>query len=174
MIEQAGREVWEWRAERKTLLEKLRGKSAREREKVDGVLRLTCELQKALADSSLDQADLPDPGLKLLEQRARVWLYQYGALVTPFAGQSDPIREHLYWRLLSIWTEAGGELSYSRKKDDPTTPYRPLVDFLTLTLKAILGKTFRPSGIAKIIDRHRPEIARARGLPRRRRSQRLA
>jgi len=76
--------------------------------------------------------------------------------------------------LISIWIDAGGELSYSRKKDDPTTPYRPLVDFLTLTLKAILGETFRPSGIAKMIDRHRPEIAKARGLRRRRRSERLA
>ena len=37
----------------------------------------------------------------------------------------------------------------------PNTPYAPLIDFLTPTLNAILGKTYRPSGIAKMIDRHR-------------------
>jgi hypothetical protein len=173
-IEQAGREVWEWRAERKTGLEKLRGKSARERKKVDGILRLIRQLQKAWADSSLDDTDLPDPGLELRQERAELWLYDYETWVTPYAGQSDPIREHLYWRLMSIWIEAGGELSYSRKKDDPGTPYRPLVDFLTRTLEAILSKTYQPSSIAKIIDRHRPEIAHARGMRRRRRGARFA
>jgi hypothetical protein len=63
--------------------------------------------------------------------------------------------------LMSVWIEAGGKLDYSRKKDDPGTPYGPLVDFLVLTLEAVLGKTYQPSGIAKMIDRHRPEIARA-------------
>jgi hypothetical protein len=69
---------------------------------------------------------------------------------------------------MSIWIDAGGKLEYSRKKDDPGTPYGRLVDFLTRTLEAILGKTYQASAIAKMIDRHRPEIARARGMRRRR------
>jgi hypothetical protein len=46
-------------------------------------------------------------------------------------------------------------LRWSRKKDDAGTPYAPLVNFLTLTLNAILGKALKPSGVAKLIDRHR-------------------
>jgi hypothetical protein len=176
LIEQAGRHFWEWQAERKMWLSTgLRGKPARERKKeVDGVLGLTRQLQKAWTDSGLNDADLPDPGLKLREQRAEVWLYHYGTHVSPYAGQSDPIQEHLYWQLMSIWIDAGGQLDYSRKKDDAGTPYGPLVDFLALTLEAVLDKTYQPSGIARIIERHRPQIAKARGLRRRRRSQRLA
>jgi hypothetical protein len=201
-IEQAGRQFWETRAEREMWLEKLRGKPAAERKKkVERVLRLTRQLQKAWADSSLDETDLPDPGLKLREQRAEVWLYHYGTWVTPFAGQRDPIQNDLEWQLMSIWIEAGGKLDYSRRKekkpsleghryrqepasadygladdrrDRPGTPYGPLVDFLTVTLEAILGMTYRPSGIADIIDNHRPEIAKARGMRRRRRGGRFA
>ncbi len=127
-----------------------------------------------MADSSLDEADLPDPGLKLREQRAEVWLYHYGDHVSSFSNQRDPIQDGLEWELMSIWIEAGGELSFSRKKDDSTTPYRPLVNFLTLTLEAIIGKTYQPSGIADIIENHRPEIAKARGMRRRRRGGRFA
>src|SRR5262249_9687719 len=147
---------------------------ARQKNRVDRALLITRQLQKAWADSSLDDTDLPDPGLKLRQQRAELWLYNYDTWVTPFAGQSDPMKSLLEWTLMSIWLEAGGELSYSRKKDDPGTPYRPLVDFLTRTLEAILGRTYRPSNIAKMIDRHRPEIANARGMRRRRRGGRFA
>ncbi len=174
-IEQVGRDFSEAQAERQAWLKKLRGeKSAREKGRVDRALLLTRQLQKAWADSSLDDADLPDPGLKLRQQRAELWLYNYDTWVTPFAGQSDPMQKQLEWRLMSIWVEAGGELSYSRKKDDPGTTYRPLIDFLTRTLEAILGKTYQPSSIAKMIDHHRPEIANARGMRRRRRGGRFA
>jgi hypothetical protein len=167
-IEQVGRQVWERWAERETwLAENLRGKPpTEERKKVEGVLRLTRQLQKAWADSSLDEADLPDPGLKLREQRAEVWLYLYGSHVSPFTSKRDPIQDELECQLMLIWVEAGGELSYSRKKDDSTTPYSALVDFLTLTLEAITGKTYQPSGIADIIDKHRAEIMNARGMRR--------
>jgi hypothetical protein len=158
-------------------------------------------VQKAWADSSLDDTDLPDPGLRLRQQRAEQWLYHYDIWVTPFAGNNDPMRNQLDWTLMSIWVEAGGKLSYSRKKekrppgrrahtgrgaaarDDrqdhadaerPNTPYAPLVNFLTRTLEAILGRTYGPSNIAKIISRHRPEIANARGMRRRRRGGRFA
>jgi hypothetical protein len=176
LIEQAGRQVWERWAEREMwLVENLRGKPpAEERKKVVRVLRLTRELQKAWADSSLDETDLPDPGLKLREQRAEVWLYHYGDHVSSFSNQRDPIQDDLESQLMSIWIEAGGELSFSREKDDSTTPYRPLVTFLTLTLEAIIGKTYQPSGIADIIENHRPEIAKARGMRRRRRGGRFA
>lgn len=174
-IEQVGRQFTEARAEREAWLKKLRGeKPATAKERVDRALLLTRELQKAWADSSLDDTDLPDPGLKLREQRAEVWLYNYGTWVTPFAGQSDPMQKQLEWTLMSIWVEAGGKLDYSRMKNDPGTPYGPLVDFLALTLKAILGKTYQSSGIAKMIDSHRPEIANARGMRRRRRGGRFA
>jgi hypothetical protein len=173
MIEQAGRQFWGALAERKMWLKNLRGENpARERDKVDGVLRLIRRLEKAWADSSLDEADLPDPGLKLREQRAEVWLYNYGTWVTPYVGQSDPTQELLEWKLMTIWIDAGGKLDYSRKKDDPGTPYGPLVDFLALTLEAILGKTYQPSGIAKMIDRHRPEIKVEWGMRGRQRSRR--
>jgi hypothetical protein len=169
-IERAGRQFSERQAEREAWLKKnLRGKKpAEEKDRVERALLSTREQQKAWANSVLDDTDLPDPGLKLHEQRAEVWLYNYGSHVTPFTSQRDPIQDDLEWQLMSIWIDAGGKLEYSRKKDDPGTPYGPLIDFLALTLEAILGRTYQPSSIAKIIDRHRPEIARARGMRRRR------
>ncbi|WMT71896.1 hypothetical protein [Bradyrhizobium sp. Ash2021] len=167
-IEQVGRQFSEARGEREAWLKTFREKPANEKDRVEHALLKTREQQKAWADSNLDDTDLPDPGLKLRQQRAEQWLYNYDTWVTPFAGQRDFMQNRLEWTLMSIWVEAGGELSYSRKKDDPGTPYGPLIDFLTLTLKAILGRTYRPSNIAKMIDRHRPEIANARGIRRRR------
>ena len=175
VIEQVGRQFSEARAERQAWLKKFRGKEpAGEKKRVDRALKLTRQLQKAWADSSLDDTDLPDPGLKLREQRAEVWLYLYGSHVSPFTSKRDPIQDELECQLMLIWVEAGGELSYSRKKDDSTTPHRPLVTFLTLTLEAIIGKTYQPSGIADIIENHRQEIAKARGMRRRRRGGRFA
>lgn len=173
VIERVGRQFSEAWAEREAWLKKFRGKPATEREQVEGVLRLTRELQKASADSSLDETDLPDPGLKLRQQRAEEWLNNYDIWVTAFADKKNPMQYQLEWTLMSIWADAGGKLRYSKKKDDSNTPYRPLVDFLTLTLAAILGKTYRPSNIAKIIDRHRQVITAARGM-RRRRGERFA
>jgi hypothetical protein len=174
-IEQVGRQFSEARAEREAWLKKFRGeKRTKEKERVDRALLLTRELQKAWADSGLDETDLPDPGLKLRQQRAEQWLNNYDIWVTPYVGQSDPMQKQLEWTLMSIWVEAGGKLDYSRMKNDPGTPYGPLVDFLALTLKAILGKTYQSSGIAKMIDSHRPEIANARGMRRRRRGGRFA
>jgi hypothetical protein len=169
-IEQAGLQFSERQAEREAWLKKnLRGKKpAEEKDRVERALLSTREQQKAWANSVLDDTDLPDPGLKLREQRAEVWLYNYGSHVTPFTSQRDPIQDDLEWQLMSIWIDSGGKLEYSRKKDDPGTPYGPLIVFLARTLEAILGRTYQPSSIAKMIDRHRPEIARARGMRRRR------
>jgi hypothetical protein len=145
---------------------KLRGKQpAREKEKVYRTLLLTRQLQRAWAnladDEDLLEDGLPDPGLKLREQRLSAWLSDYQEWVTPFVGKSDPFQEHLEFQLMSVWIEAGGKLDYSRKKDDAGTPYGPLVDFLALTLESVLDKRYQPSGIAKMIERHRPEIARS-------------
>ncbi|MGW1421666.1 hypothetical protein ACWAT4_16275 [Bradyrhizobium manausense] len=203
-IEQVGRHFSEARAEREAWLKSLREPPAEERAKVEGLLRLTRELRRAWADSSLDETDLPDLGLKLRQQRAEAWLHYYDIWVTPFAGKSDPMQKQLEWELMSIWVEAGGRLDYSRKQekkpssetrgyrragrhaptedrvadnpsaDRPGTPYGQLINFLTIALEAILGKKYQPSGIAKMIDAHRPEIANARGMTRRRRGGRFA
>jgi hypothetical protein len=168
-IEQLGRQFSEVRAEREAWLKNLRGeKPTRAKERVDRALLLTRQLQKAWANSGLDDSDLPDPGLKMHEQRAEVWLYQYGTHVSPYAGPTDPMQSDLEWMLMSMWVEAGGTLSYSRKKDDSITPYGPLIDFLAHALEAIVGKRYQPSNVAKIIDRHRKDIAHARGMARRR------
>jgi hypothetical protein len=174
-IEETGRLFWEARTEREAWLKPLRGKKpAEEKAKVERALLSTREQQKAWADSVLDDTDLPDPGLKLRERRAEHWLYNYDTWVTPYAGKKNPMQDLLEWTLMSIWVEAGGKLRYSKKKDDSTTPYRPLIDFLTRTLEAILGRTYSPFNIASIISKHRPKIANARGMPRRRRGQRFA
>jgi hypothetical protein len=168
MIETFAQRFWEAQGKRNIWVKKLRGKRpAREKDRVYGTLLLTRRLQRAWAKLADDDADfvengLPDPGLKLREQRLEAWLSDYEAWVTPFVGKSDPFQEHLEWQLMMIWIEAGGKPDYSRKKDDSGTPYGPLVDFFALTLEAVLGKTYQPSGIATMIDRHRPEIARAR------------
>jgi hypothetical protein len=174
-IDQTGRHFCEARAEREAWLKTFRAeKPAVVKEKVDRALRSTRDLQKAWADSGLDETDLPDPGLKLRQQRAEEWLNNYDIWVTPYAGKKNPMQNQLEWALISIWVEAGGNLRFSRKKDDATTPYRPLVAFLTVTLEAILGRTYAPSNIASMISKHRSEIANARGMGRRRRGQRFA
>jgi hypothetical protein len=56
--------------------------------------------------------------------------------------------------LLALWIDLfDGDLSFSRKLDG--TPFGPLVEFLTLTLRAITGRAPGPDGIAKIIDQYR-------------------
>ena len=168
MIETFAQRFWEAQVKRRMWVKKLQGRQpAREKDRVYGALLLTLRLQRAWAklahDNDLVEDGLPDPGLKFREQRLRTWLSDYDSWVAPFVGWSDPFQEHLEWQLMSVWIEAGGKLDYSRKKDDPGTPYGSLVDFLTLTLEAVLGETYRPSGIAKMIDRHRPEITMVRG-----------
>lgn len=157
--EEIGRDHWAAQAARATWVKKLGGKQpAKEREKVCNALKSTRELQKelaALVDDGVLDDDFPDPDLQSPEQRLEAWLSDYDVWVRPFAGKSNPIQSELEWRLMDLWKRSGGKLRWSRKKDDPTTPYGPLVDFLTLTLNAILGWAPGPSGIAKMIDRHR-------------------
>jgi hypothetical protein len=163
-IDVCARRFWEEQGKRKIWIERLGGRQpAREKEKVYRALLLTGQLQyawtKLAGDVDFTEDDLPDPGLKLREERLRTWLSNYDSWVTRFRGKSDPIQELLEWKLMIMWVEAGGELDYSRKKNDAGTPYGALVDFLSLTLEAVLGKKYQPSGIAAMIDRHRPDIA---------------
>lgn len=158
-IERIGRDHWEAQAAREMWVRKLRGRRpVKERGKVDNALKSIRQLQKELAvmvaDALLDD-DFPHPDLKSPERRLEEWLSDYDLWVRPFAGQSDPIQAELEWRLMDLWTRSGRKLVWSRKKDDPTTPYGELIEFLTLTLDAILGKSLGPFGVAKMIDRHR-------------------
>jgi hypothetical protein len=165
-IEKWAQLFWEKQEKRKIWIERLRGKqAARENKRVNRVLLLTIELQQEWAklandDDHFSEDDLPDPSLKLRMQRLTAWLSNYSTWVTQFFGNSDPIQEGLERQLMSTWIEAGGQLDYSRKKNHAGTPYGPLVDFLALTLEAVLGKKYQPSGIAAMIDRQRRRITR--------------
>ena len=158
-IERIGQEYWEIRASRKMWVNKFRRKQpAKQREKIRKALILMRQLQKVLAelvDDGLLGDDFPHPHLERPEQRLKELLYDYDLWVGLFAGQSNPIQADMESMLMHLWRRSGGKLSYSRKKDDPGTPYGPLVDFLTHTLNAILGKAPKPSGVAKLIDRYR-------------------
>ena len=158
-IERIGRDYWEAQATREKWRKKLQGKNpAKQREKIRKVWISMCQLQKVvaeLADNGLLDDDFPHPDLKSPEQRLEAWLSDYDLWVGLFAGQSNPIQADMESMLMHLWRRSGGKLSYSRKKDDPGTPYGPLVDFLTHTLNAILGKAPKPSGVAKLIDRYR-------------------
>lgn len=183
-IEQLGRDYWEARAARAMWVKKLQGKDPpTQRGKVHGAWKLMCQSREALAgllkDGLLDDDSL-DPDLKSWEEKLlEKWLSDYDVWVGPFSGKSNPIQARLEWELMRLWKRSGGKLSYSRRKESgrrahtgrgatarddgqdyadaerPGTPYALLVDFLTLTLNAILGKALKPSGIAKVIDRHR-------------------
>lgn len=111
-------------------------------------------LEGVLADGLLDD-DFVHPDFETPENRLDAWLSDYDLWVQPFAGKKDPIKAELESRLMDLWKKSGGALRWSRKKDDAGTPYAPVVDFLTLTLNAILRKAFTPSGVAKMIVRHR-------------------
>jgi hypothetical protein len=158
-IERIGRDYWEAQATREKWRKKLQGKNpAKQREKIRKVWISMRQSQKALAElagNGLLDDDFPHPNLKSPEQRLGAWLSDYDLWVRPFAGQNNPIQSELEWRLMDLWKRSGGKLRWSRKKDDAGTPYAPLIDFLTLTLNAILGKALKPSGVAKLIDRNR-------------------
>ena len=98
----------------------------------------------------------PDFSFKPQEQWLQDWFFAYKNVDrAPCSGRSDPIRDLLlYESLLEQWVgPLGGKLAYSRRLDG--TPYGPLIEFLTITLKAILGEAPGPHGIAKIIERYR-------------------
>jgi hypothetical protein len=183
-IDRIGRDHWEGVDTREMWVKRFKGKQpAKQRKKVEYALVSIRQSQKAIAvlvDDGLLDDDFPHPNLSHPEHCLNEWLSDYDMWVQPFAGKSNPIQAELEWQLIELWRKSGGKLTYSRKKEKgradtgrgatprkdrqdhaaaerPNTPYAPLVDFLKLTLSAILGNTYRPSGIAKMIDRHRGE-----------------
>jgi hypothetical protein len=183
-IDGIGQDYWKAVDTREIWLKRLQGKQpAKQRKKIDQALVSIRQSEKALAvlaDDGLLDDDFPHPNLSHPAHCLKEWLSDYDMWVQPFAGKGNLIQAELEWQLIQLWRKAGGKLAYSRKKEKgrtdtgrrvtrpegrqdhadaegPNTPYAPLVDFLTLTLSAILGKTYRPSGIAKMIDRHRGE-----------------
>jgi hypothetical protein len=183
-IDGIGQDHWEAVDTRERWVKKLQGKKpANQRKKIDQALAAIRQSEKALAvlvaDGLLDD-DFPHPNLSHPEHCLKEWLSDYDMWVQPFAGTSNPILAELEWQLIGLWKTSGGKLAYSRTKEKgrtdtgrratprehrrdhadperPNTPYAPLVDFLKLTLNAILGDTYSPSGIAKMIDRYRGE-----------------
>ncbi len=156
-IDAVGQRYWEKSAES---IRKRR--SAAQRENAYSALLLTVRLRRAQA--GLDEgalAGVPDPDLKLREKALQKWLSDYQVYSAPFAGRNNPLQRQLEWQLMRIWKgPLRGRLVYSRTLDG--TPYGPLVDFLAIVFKAILGKALGPSGIAKMIDRHRKSSTRQR------------
>jgi hypothetical protein len=166
---------------------------AKQRKKIEQALVSIRQSQKALTvpvdNGRLLDDDFPHPNLSHPEHCLKEWLSDYDLWVRPFAGKRNPIQAELEGRLINCWKRSGGKPGYSRKKEKhlligaqtgrgaaardarqdhadaerPNTPYAPLVDFLTLTLNAILGKALKPSGVAKVIDRHRGQ--RQRHIP---------
>lgn len=127
------------------------GTPAKVRATLKGLLRQTRKLQGGLQDAHA-LADFRDHHKSLadLEQDLQNWILIHGAS-TP---REDFGRDWLYVWLLNVWVgPLRGELSFSRKPDN--TPYGPLIDFLTLTIKIIAGRAPGPHGLAKIIDQHR-------------------
>ena len=161
-IERIGQDYWEMRALKKMWVDELRGKQpAKQRKKIRKAEKSMHRLQKnlaELADDGLLGDDFRPPNLNW--PRVKEWLSDYNFWVRPFAGQSDPIQSELAWRLINLWKRSGGKVRWSRKKDAAGTPYGPLVDFLTHTVNAITGKAPKPSGIARLIDRHRGQKVR--------------
>ena len=153
-LEEAGREARQLRHNRLYL-----GSPVEIRNNLRRVMRLRRELQAAMiALPEPIRGSSPDPNLVAQDRRLQSWLDRYEQIAGPaFRGRKDPIRVSLEIRLLAIWISYLEEdLSFSRKLDG--TPYGPLVEFLTLTLKAILGTAPGPAGIAKIIDQHRKTL----------------
>ncbi|SIO44159.1 hypothetical protein SAMN05443247_05415 [Bradyrhizobium erythrophlei] len=148
---QAGQEFWHMRAHRLRL-----GPPAKLLGKLRGAMLQIGKLQttlKALPENFVRNA--PDPYVELLQQELQKWLETYEYFCGPaFRGRKYVYRDFLYANLLYVWIgPLSVEPSFSRKLDN--TPCGPMIDFYTLTLKAILGKAPGPSRIAKIIERRR-------------------
>jgi hypothetical protein len=153
-IEEVGREALQMRHNRLYL-----GPPVGIRNSLRKVLRLRRELQaamKTLPESI--RGSSPDPNLEEQDRRLQSWLVRYELIAGPaFRGRKDPVRAWLEIGLLARWIGLlDGDLSFSRKLDG--TPCGPLVEFLTLTLKAILGTAPGPDGTAKIIDQYRKAV----------------
>jgi hypothetical protein len=127
------------------------------RKRLQAVERHLRKMQVELR-SLQDHVTLRAPDLAPMEQWLQDSLSCYEVLGERFAngftGRSDFYRDMLYDGLITEWVNTlGGDLSFSR--DQYETPSGPLIDFLSITLKAILGKAPGQPGLAKIIDKYR-------------------
>lgn len=106
---------------------------------------------RELSPSSDDLEGLPDLGP--IGERLHDLRIQYETWTTPFSGRNNRNRETFDSRVLSIWEEHfHGRIRSSRGR--ASTPTGPLIRFLSLTYKLVLGKWAPgPSGIRGIIDR---------------------
>jgi len=175
-IDQIGRDYAEAVDTRNIWLKKLSGKKpAQQKKMVEQALLSIGHLEKALSafvENGLLDKNFPHPNLSHPEHCLNKWISDYGVWVQPFVGKSNPIQAEMEWRLIELWKKSGGKVAWSRTKEEgrtdtgrratardaakrPNAPDAPLIDFLTLTLEPILGRTLKPSGIAKLIDRHR-------------------
>lgn len=86
------------------------------------------------------------------QRKAEAHLAYYDLRGPDFRGK-DPDRAELYWRIMKVWTDHGGEIGRS------TTAGRavgPLIRFMQAVVQPILGdKTPTAEGFAKIIRRER-------------------
>lgn len=155
-IEIIGAAFWDMRRSRSQ-----HGSPAKLRKRLEILQRQSRDLQeglKALPDRL--RASAPHPDLTELDRWLWALLMTFGVLAgPPFSKNRDLYRDWLYDALLERWEALGGELSFSRRLDN--TPYGPLIDFLMMTVKAIVGKAPGASGMAKIIEQHR----KARDFP---------
>jgi hypothetical protein len=159
-IELIGRSYWKAENIRAIWVKRLPGKQpAKQRRKIERALLLMRQARGATAellkDGLFDDGSFGPDGISRQEHLLEDWLSDYDVWVRPFAGKSNPIQTDLEAELMRLWTRSGGKLRYKRLKDDVGTPDGPLISFLMLSIKTILGRAPGPSGIAKMIDRHR-------------------
>jgi hypothetical protein len=154
-LEGQGRMYWSLHEGRREF-----GQPSKMRKRLEGILRQSRKLQRGLSalPRHIFYGRAPVIDFDALEQWLQDWLFIYESLEGPdasgFSGRSDYYRDLLCEWLLDDWVNTlGGELSFSR--DEYEKPYGPLIDFLSITLTAILGKAPGPSGLAKIIEDYR-------------------
>ena len=159
-IELIGRSYWKAENIRAMWVGRLPAKqSAKQRKKIEKALLLMRQARGTMAellkDGVLDDGSFDPDGMSRQEHLLEDWLSDYDVWVRPFAGKSNPIQTDMEAELIRLWTRSGGKLRYKRLKDDAGTPGGQLIAFLRLSIQAILGTAPGPSGIAKMIDRHR-------------------
>ncbi|MGY4319000.1 hypothetical protein [Bradyrhizobium sp. JR3.5] len=150
-LELLGQHSWLSKSQRSQL-----GPPVKIRDDLRTALRLSRELQAAIKALPVAlRGSGPDPNLEEQDRRLQAALHMYEYLAGPlFRGRRDPYRMQLEDGLLAYWADVfDGDFSFSRRLDG--TPYGPLIEFLTLTLRAITGSAPGPDRIAKIIVQYR-------------------
>lgn len=139
-LEQAGRDFWVMRANRRRRLPK------EERKRLRRALKLLHELNQLVVELGIKHTFIGlEHGLK-----NRLTIYEvWGG--RPFEGRADAHRELLYTRAIQQWAgRLQGELKVSRRADGIADG--PMVRYLAAVLAAVLGdETPGRAGIAKII-----------------------